>query len=215
MNNIDKNKKLRKSFQTVLIVLMAFIIINLYLPSSFTGKSTLLLILTIIACVGLVAIAIRFNFNNVKRWEVILYYILNIVFTIIIMSCVIELSDIAVDVARDKIPYAKGTTEYYDACEDIDSDALSSMFAFVIFGILGIIASIIFAIIGTIKTFVQKGENLDKQIVLNNGTSIKNNDNEIDSNSSLNNIKSNYCSYCGKQVDIDAKFCKHCGKEIK
>lgn len=215
MNNIDANKKMRITFQAVTIVLMAFILINLQIPSSFTGKSIGLLVLNIISCVGLIAIAIRMNCNNVKRWEMILYYLLNIVFVFSIFISSIELSDIAEDVAISKISYAKGTEEYHNACEDIELDALSSMFAFVIFGVLGIITSIIFAIIGIIKTFVQKAESLNKQTVLNNSSAMQSVDNEISSNLSSKNVKSNYCSNCGKQIDKDAKFCKHCGKEIK
>ena len=179
---------------------MAFIVVNVKLPSSFSAKSTGLLILFIIACAGLIGIAARGNCHNVKKWEMILYYLLNIVFVILIMYCAFELNDMAADVAVDKIPYEKGTEEYNYAYDDIDYDGLSSSFAFVIFGMLGIVLATIFAIVGIIKTCASKVEIVEQNQVVLSGENVLEQSNVKITNNSHDNMKANYCSNCGQKL---------------
>ncbi|MBQ7880768.1 MAG: zinc ribbon domain-containing protein [Clostridia bacterium] len=219
MNLIDNKRKLRTTFQTLIVVAMVFYLMNLELPKSFSGKSIALLALTIISCVGLVAIMDRVNCKNVRRWEMILYYVLNIVFVWIIVICVMDLADIACDVARDNIPYADGTEEYYNAYDEIDMMGLTTAFKFVLLGIPSIVMTIVFAIVGIIQTLIQKPENESSEALdIEHSQLISNDAKEEQSTNDTNlskDIKVNYCSYCGNKVDIDAKFCKYCGREIK
>lgn len=222
MNLIDEKRKLRTTFQALIIVAMVFYLINLQLPKSFNSKSISLLILTIISCVGLVAIAVRVNCKNVRRWEMILYYILNVVFVYIIVHNVLELAYIAEDIQIDSIPYADGTEEYYNAYDEADDIGLIAGFMFVLLGIPSIIMTIIFAIVGIIQTCIQKNEIASNETLfevksnqsLAKDVEIKQ-QNESNTPQYVQHEKANFCSHCGKPVDADAKFCKHCGKEIK
>lgn len=208
MNFVENNKKLLKVSVGILIVCMFPILLNLYLPSSFTAKSITLLILNIFAFIGLVAIAIRVNSRNVRKWEMVLYYLLNIVFVVVIVATSISLSTIAVDVRRHNIPYAPQTDDYLNAYDNIEGDALSITFLAIIFGFISFNIALISGIIGIIKIFVSKNKNKEnvstniKEIEIDNVEQHKHKAQEI------------YCSYCGKLLDGDAIFCKYCGKKL-
>ncbi|MBQ7797878.1 MAG: zinc ribbon domain-containing protein [Clostridia bacterium] len=211
MNLIDEKRKLRTIFQAFIVIVMALYLLNLELPSNFNGKSIMLLVLTIISCVGLLWIIIRVNCKNVRRWEMVLYYALNIIFVILIVYCVLQLSYIAADVARDNIPYAEGTEEYYNAYDDAEGIDLSAAFAFILLGIPSIIMTIIFAIVGITLTCTQGNSTV--QPIQANSTIVEPQQNA--SVNTANTTRLNYCKYCGKKVDDDTIFCKHCGNKLR
>lgn len=221
MNLIDGKRKLRITFQALTIVAIVFYLMHLQLPKSFNSKSISLLILIMVSCVGLVSIAVRINCQNVRRWEMVVYYLLNIVFVWIIVYSVMELCYIAEQVEIDNIPYTNGTDEYYNAYDNAEEIGWIASFMFVLWGIPSIIMTIIFAIIGIIQTCIQKPQAESEELLsvednLNAISDLKQEPRDKHNNTNLNkDIKINYCSYCGQKVDIDANFCKYCGKEIK
>ena len=206
MNAIDKKIKLRIIFQAFIIGFVLFYLNYLQLPSKFSNKSTKLLIMLILACMGLLYIMVRVCFKNVKKWEMVLYYVLNVLFVFTIVYCMVKLGEIAVDVARDTIPYEPNTPEYDNAYEDSEAIGLTNGFTFVLFGIPTCITTFIFMIIGIVLTCVQKEETIQ---------TIKFQRTEPLEDKSINGTP-NYCMNCGKKIDYRyAKFCTYCGKEIK
>lgn len=217
MNLVDNKRKLRTTFQVLIIVAMVFYLMHLRVPKSFNSQATYWLIFTIISCVGLIAIALRVNCKNVKRWEMVLYYLLNVVFVYIIVHGVMELCYITVDIKRANIPYDTGTEEYYNAYDNIEEIGLIAGFKFVLCGIPSIIMTVIFTIIGIIQTCIQSQNSNtlkveDNQVLTSDLNNIEHNKKD---NKNIQTIKANYCSYCGQKINSDANFCKYCGKEIK
>ena len=206
MSGIDKKVKLRIIFQAFILGFLLIYLNCLQLPADFSSESTRLLMLLILSCVGLLYIMVRVCFKNVKKWEMVLYYVLNVLFVFTIVYCTVTLGEIAVDVARDTIPFEANTPEYENAYEDAEAMGLTNGFTFVLFGIPTCITTFIFMIIGIVLTCVQKEETIQtinfQRTELLEDKSIK--------------AASNYCMSCGKKNDYRyARFCTYCGKEIE
>ena len=128
MNTNDVNKKMRIGFQIAILVVTAFNFTGLSLPSDYTNKTSLMLAGLIVSCVGLVYIMVRVCMGNVKRWEMVLYNILNLIFVYVIITSIKELA-----YARARLDRSNAlNNEAYDDAEGI---GLSASFMFVLFGI--------------------------------------------------------------------------------
>lgn len=205
MNTNDVNKKMRIGFQIAILVATAFNFTGLSLPSTYSNKSILMLTGLIVSCVGLVYIMIRVCMGNVKRWEMILYNILNFVFVYIIITSVRELA-----YARARLDRSNSLTD--EAYDDAEGIGLSAAFMFVLFGIPCIIMTLIFSIIGLVRTCVNK--QTSAQVVasvpqatagpINQNTAVQNNAGQL-----------MYCRHCGQQISAEAQFCRYCGKQVK
>jgi len=214
MNLNDNNKALRITFQAIIISAMIFNFMGFIVPGGWNAKSIAMLIFTIVSCAGLIFIIVRVSKDNVKRWEMLLYNILNVIFMIIIINCIRELAFEAMD-------YNKSIATNDDAYDDAEGIGLSAMFRFILFGIPSIIITTIFSIIGIIMTFVKNG----KEVIPNGIQQTEMHTNNIKSSEiQINNVQpintdSNenleYCRYCGKRINEDSKFCKYCGKQLK
>ena len=200
----DNNKTLRISFQAVIIGAILLNLLNLDLPSeSYSGRAILLIFGLIISCAILIYIMIRVCFKNVKKWEMILYNVLNLICVYLIIYCIREL-------AFEKVDWLREHAINDEAYDDAEGVGLSAMFAFVLLGMPTFIMTLVFTIIGIVMTCIKK-EPVTKamtdetEIVQSTHTSQKINNNQI--------IR--FCRNCGCQTDIDAKFCRYCGKPTK
>ncbi len=205
MNTNDVNKKMRIGFQIAILVVTAFNFTGLALPSTYSNKSTLMLTGLIVSCVGLVYIMVRVCMGNVKRWEMILYNILNLVFVYIIINSIRELS-----YARARLDRSNAIDD--DAYDDAEGIGLSAAFMFVLFGIPCIVMTLIFTIIGLVRTCVNKETTTQVVASVPQATARPINANTVAPNNAGQLM---YCRHCGQQIAVDANFCKYCGKQLK
>lgn len=206
MNNKSRKKI---TFQAIILAMaLIYLICLLDLPKQFNARASALMVMVIISFIGLIYILIRNCCNNVKKWEVILYYILNIIFMIVITYAVMELTCIKSEMLENNNPYNQDTQleQWYNFDEDAEYIGLGAMLGFFLLGIPFILATIIFSIIGIVKS--NKSQVETANIHITEGL-------EKEGKVLNKNIKTIYCSYCGKMIDVDASFCKYCGKKIK
>jgi len=195
MNSVDKKRKIR-------IVLLAFILSGALLnlcavnfPSKIAGKDSLYLVMLIFAWVVLVGLFVRSCFKNVKKWEVLTYYIVAVVCVALMVYCNMRLGLVA--------------SGEYKLADDSEAVGLEVMFEFVLIGLGSVLTTLVLSVIGIIVLFVNTKEK-----------NIKNSTNNVLKNEKMlqkavkneNNLK--FCRFCGKQILKDSKFCEYCGEDL-
>ncbi len=178
-------------FQAIILVGMIFSLAALSMPKLNSIKAVLLFMLLIISYAAIIFFMVRLNCKNVKKWEIILYSALNIVFVTIIVVCIVQLSFIS-----------SGQSSDADKREGI---GLGSLFWFCLLGVPQIILALIFGIISIIRASVSKNNAIQEIIKTK----------EIKNSKEFKVPETNFCRFCGKQIEQDSKFCKFCGKQIK
>ena len=220
---MEKNSKRRITiiiFQAIILASVLFYGINicLPLPAPKAGGITLdfirPLIVLIVSYAILIYILVRLCFKNVKKWEIVLYSILNVFLVIMIYVMFFELTIALQDMFQNSNPYDRTTEwqKYVDFNEEYEYIALPAGFLLFIFGVPNAIVASIFGIISMVFAFIKpKPKLIGVHAVEDNETKeqIKGGENKNEKDA----IR--YCVYCGKKVEKGAQFCKYCGKEIK
>lgn len=210
MNLVDKKRKLRIIFHAFILVAAVFFLFHLEieLPKNIPLKTLGLIVAVVFSFLSLLFIMVRVCFPNVKRWEMVIYYSLDIIFVCLIVYGVTELCYITSDYLINSIPYVQGTDEYYVLYDEADGIAWTAGFMFVLFGIPSALMTIVFTIVGITLTCTQSSGSTQivQPIIVNQNQPI---------NPPQSIVKINYCRYCGNRVDKGAKFCRTCGKQLK
>jgi len=172
------------------------------------------LIVLIVSYAILIYILVRLCFKNVKKWEIVVYSILNVFLVIMIYVMMLELTIALQDIFQNSNPYDRTTEwqKYIDFNEEYEYIALPAGFLLFIFGVPNAIVASIFGIISMVFAFIKpKPKLIGVHAVADNKTKeqIKGGENKNEKDA----IR--YCVYCGKKVEKGAQFCKYCGKEIK
>lgn len=198
---VDNKIKQRMKFQFIIIGLILFFGFGLIMYNGFFDSKISLMIIKIIMLAGLVYITVRMTCHNVKKWEIVLYNVLNVILIATFMIiCLFEKS----------VP--SGMEAYIEDDFPSGSEILRCI------GV--IIATIVLSVLSIVKS-LQKGKVVTEpkaqpamhtQEVVNQ-EEVKINPTVRKQTSIVN--EANYCSNCGKPIDKGAKFCKYCGKEIK
>ena len=202
MNSNDNNKTLRISFQAVLIGVMVLNLLSLNVPDGYTARAVFLALVLAISCATLIYIMVRVCFKNVKRWEMVLYNVLNLICICLIVYCIRELAFETMYVQREN-------AIDYDEYDDAEGIGLSAMFVFVLLGIPSVIVALVFTIIGIVMTCVKNAPAVAT-------TSDNQEDKQTKSTQDTNNNETpRFCRNCGCPTSEDARFCRYCGKDIK
>ena len=220
---MEKHKPLRITFQAIILIsvlLYGFIVFSdVPVPKSswINGDFIKSLILLTVSYIGLIYIMVRVCFKNVKKWEIILYNVLNVVFVIVIYVQIFQLLIEIQDMFQNHNPYNSKTQwdNYINYDEEYEYIALPAGVGLFVYGIPNAIMSLVFGIISIVLFIKKQADN-----TISNSQEPKQTNNILEinqSNSQKFKINNNvmYCKYCGKQLDIEGKFCKYCGKEIK
>lgn len=207
-------------FQAIILASVLFYGVNICLPLPAPKASLITLdfikplIVLIVAYAILIYIMVRLCFKNVKKWEIVIYSILNVFLVIMIYVMMLELTVALQEIFQNSNPYDKTTEwqKYIDFNEEYEYIALPAGFLLFIFGGPNTIVTIIFGIISMVFAFIKpKPKFIEANSVVDND--IKEQIKDIENKIEKDAIR--YCIYCGKKVEKDAKFCKYCGKEIR
>ena len=141
---MEKNSKRRITiiiFQAIILATVLFYGINicLPLPAPKAGWITLdfirPLIVLIVSYAILIYIMVRLCFKNVKKWEIVIYSILNVFLVIMIYVMFFELTIALQDMFKNSNPYDRTTEwqKYIDFNEEYEFIALPAGFLLFIF----------------------------------------------------------------------------------
>ncbi len=221
---MEKHRSLRITFQAIIlcsVLLYGFIILSdIPTPNSNWINTDFIksLIFLIVSYAILIYILVRMCFKNVKKWEIILYNIINVICVIIIFVYLFEITSAIQDMFQNHNPFDHKNQwdEYINYDEEYEYIAMPAGFGLFIFGIPNTILAFVFAVITMVVSF----RTVIVKRVDNNQEEPKQANDMLDINLNTSqemkiNNEDMYCKYCGKQFDVDGKFCKYCGKEIK
>lgn len=219
---MEKFKPLRITFQAIILcsVLLygCMILAEVPMPNSnwINGDFVKSLIFLVVSYVVLIYILVRMCFKNVKKWEIVLYSVINVICVIVIFVHLFEISSAIQDMFKNHNPFDSKTQwdNYINYDEEYEYIAMPAGFGLFIFGIPNAITSLVFGIISIVVSLKKQVEKPISNISESKQT------NEVLNTTQKNSpeIKSDdvkYCKYCGKQLDEEGKFCKYCGKQIK
>lgn len=193
-------------------------LLSLGMPSIdlFTNKLSAMVIALVVSYSGLIYFLVRMCSKNVRKWEVVLYNILNVVFAVIIVSVMKEMIEVVQEIFRNNNPYDQNVNpdEWYEYDEDCDYIPFVPLILYIFFGNGAKIATFVLSILSITFTFVKKSEPAPIEIKQDaiNETNIENKE-EVKNNKEERKVS--YCIYCGKKTDPEAKFCKYCGNKIR
>ena len=218
---MEKHRTLSIPFQAIVlssVLLYSFVILSdVPMPKAswINGDFIKSLTLLAISYVGLVYIMVRVCFKNVKKWEIVLYNVLNVVFVILIYVQIFELLGEIQDIFQDHNPYDSKTQwdNFINYDEEYEYIALPAAFALFIYGIPNAIMTLVFAILSIVFAFKKKTEN---QVVTTQKESTQSGVMlNMNKPQATQNKEIRFCAHCGKETEKNAKFCKYCGKQIK
>ena len=225
MTNQKSGRILRIIFQSVIIGFMLFYGL-IYLASSTLYSSITLMGMkfSLIVLYGaLIFFLIRSLSRNMRRWEAILYNILNIIFVIaifIIARKMLEISDEIFDLENPYDPYLESDSynEYYEHYQYINTGSYLCNY---LFGFLFTVGTIILSTLSMIFSLMKSANHVAElaqpkvveEVVVTQEEKVETKPKATKQTKEENVIK--FCYNCGKPIDNGAKFCKYCGKEIK
>lgn len=225
MANQKSGRILRIIFQSVIIGCMLFYGLIYISSATLASSSTIVsMALSLIVLYGaLIFFLVRSLSRNMRRWESILYNILNIIFVIaifIIAKNMLKISDEIFDLENPYDPYLE--TEAYDAYyEHHQYTNMGSYLSNYLFGFLFTVGTIILSILSMVFSLRKSANHVAElaqpkvveEVVATQEEKVETKPKATKQRKEENVIK--FCYNCGKPIDKGAKFCKYCGKEIK
>lgn len=188
---IDNKRALRITFFSVIGSLTLLYLLLTELPNKVYGKDILCLFGAIVILILLISIYVRIYFKNVRKFEMIIYYIVVPILLILLVTLVLNLGFISAGYNKDA-----------DSREGI---GLTILLIFFIFGLPILFISTVLCIVGLIVTLVSRNTTEEKIVVIE-----KNSENNCSEE-----IEINFCKNCGTSVDQNSNYCGKCGSKIR
>ena len=189
--NIDNKRALRITFFSIIGCLTLFYLLLTELPNKFHGEDVAYLVCAIVILILLISIYVRIYFKNVRKIEMIIYYIVVPILLILLVAMVFNLGFVSAGYNKDA-----------DSREGI---GLTILLMFFIFGLPVLFISTILCIVGLVVTLSSKNKTEEKKVVV---------DKNISGNKGSEGIEVNFCKYCGNAVDKSSIYCGKCGSKI-
>lgn len=133
---------------------------------------------------------IRMSRKSLKKWEAILYFILDIACVALIIHSV----------------FYVGVT--YEDFLDAEDSGLGYMFMMILYGLPYLAITLTLSIISLVKLILTKPGNQSSEKM---ETIVANVNKTAEEKEQSNEV--GYCSFCGKQINSNANYCKYCGRK--
>ena len=232
----DKFKKWRICWQLSIVIAtlfygaVYFLVTDFPPVEQFSNRLSILMCVMIPAYLVLIGVLIRFCCaKRLKRAEVIIYCILNILMVCVILNMTYQILYAIKDIRALYNPYdpTLNPTEYHFYISQLDEVSFPAVVYFIFGTFLLRLAVVGLSIAIAVFSFLRPKHNnevvssqqyvqISPQNKLDDST-CKSENVSINSELVQEHEEDNrfmYCTHCGKRIKTDSKFCMYCGKSV-